>query len=220
MRTKIILLMVAFLVPLGAHAQWSVGVTGGMSYNVLSMDRQYLTDNRVDGLWGATMGVSGQYDINDWLAVRAGLNLTQKNYRQHRVILTDVDYRYQNDYLQLPVMASFSFGGQKLRGLFHLGVYGGYWLQGYLRGHDYNLFNEETLTLSQDVDFNPDRDQRWDFGFLGGIGLEYRIARHWAVRAESLGYYSVVSTTRQYMRVQDYRYNTTVALQLGVSYLF
>ena len=220
MRTKIILLILAFLIPLGAHAQWSVGVTGGMSYNMFSMDKQYLTDNRVDGQWGATMGVSGQYDINDWLAVRAGLNLTQKNYRQHRVVLTGVDCRHQNDYLQLPVMASFRFGGQKLRGLFHLGVYGGYWLQGYLEGNEYNLFDEKTLQVSEAVQFNPDRDQRWDFGYLGGVGLEYCIARHWAVRAESLVYYSVISTTRQYMRVKDYRYNTTVALQLGVSYLF
>ena len=38
------------------------------------------------------------------------------------------DYKYVNNYLQLPVMGSFSFGGQKVRGFFNAGIYGGYWL--------------------------------------------------------------------------------------------
>ena len=38
-----------------------------------------MTDYKVDGRWGITMGVTGQFNVNDWLGVRADLNWTQKN---------------------------------------------------------------------------------------------------------------------------------------------
>ena len=171
------------------RAQWRVGVTGGATYNVFSMDKQYLDDYRIDGRWGVTLGVSGQYDINSWLAVRADLNWTQKNYRKYRVKLYEMDFKYQNNYLQLPVMASLSVGGQKLRGFCNRGVYAGYWLNSYRKGTDYNSFGEYTFGFSENVEFNSDRDKRWDCGFVGGLGLEYRITPHWTAQAE-LRYYS------------------------------
>ena len=203
-----------------ASAQWRIGVTGGATYNVFSMDKQYMTDYQIDGRWGFTAGISGQYDINSWLAVRADLNWTQKNYRKHRAILDMMDYKYQNNYVQLPVMASFSVGGQKLRGFCNLGVYGGYWLNSYYKGSDFNNFGEYLYSFSYKQEFNSDRDQRLDFGLLGGLGVEYRFAPHWAAQAEVRYYYSTVSTTKQYMRVKDYRYNATTAIQLGAYYIF
>ena len=131
MRKRKLFLTVALLTALTVQAQWRVGVTGGADYNVFSMDKQYMTDYKIDGRWGATVGVSGQYDVNEWLGVRADLNWTQKNYRKRRVVLYDTDYKLRNNYIQLPVMASFSFGSEKLRGFCNLGVYGGYWLNGH-----------------------------------------------------------------------------------------
>ena len=202
------------------HAQWRVGVTAGADYNVHSMDLQYMDDFRMQGRWGATVGITGQYNFNDWLGVRADLNWTQKNYRQHRVVLSEVNHKYFNNYLQLPVMASFSVGGQKLRGFCNLGVYGGYWLNSSRKGTDVNVFSGHTYSFSEKVDFNSERDQRWDCGLVGGVGLEYRLWQHWAVQGEVRYYYSTTSTRKQYMRVKDYRYNSTTAIQLGASYIF
>lgn len=220
MRSKIIMVFVALLLPLAAQAQWRVGVSGGATYNTFSMDRQYMDDFRIDGRWGATAGVSCQYDFTDWLAVRADLNWTQKNFRKHRILHNQIDFKYRNDYLQLPVTAVFSFGGGTLRGFCKLGVYGGYWLASHREGTDYNNFADYTFDLSEQLKFNPEVDQRWDFGPVGGLGVQYRISARWAVQAEACYYYSVVSTTRQYMRVSDYRYNSTAAIQLGVQYIF
>lgn len=121
-----------------AHAQWRVGVTGGTDYNVFSMDRQYQTDFRTDGRWGITMGVTSQYDFNSWFGVRADLNWSQKNHRDYKDLTKDIAYKYRNDYMQLPVMASFSFGSDNLRGFCNLGVYGAYWLNSHVSGCEYN----------------------------------------------------------------------------------
>ena len=220
MKNKVFLLGAMLLMLTAvAHAQWRVGATIGTSANHYRMDRQYMSDYHINDRWGLTMGVTGQYDFTEWLGVRADFNWTQKN---HRVLRDRIpmDYKYVNNYLQLPVMASFSFGGQKLRGFCNLGVYGGYWLSSNYSGVDYNSFVGAPYDVKGHVDFNSDRDQRWDCGFVGGLGVEYRFARHWGAQVEARYYYSTTSVQKQYMRVKDYRYNSTLALQAGVSYFF
>ena len=220
MKNKVFLLGAMLLMLTAvAHAQWRVGATIGTSANHYRMDRQYMSDYHINDRWGLTMGVTGQYDFTEWLGVRADFNWTQKN---HRVLRDRIpmDYKYVNNYLQLPVMASFSFGGQKLRGFCNLGVYGGYWLSSNYSGVDYNSFVGAPYDVKGHVDFNSDRDQRWDCGFVGGLGVEYRFARHWGAQVEARYYYSTTCVQKQYMRVKDYRYNSTLALQAGVSYFF
>ena len=209
----------AMMLSLTVHAQWRVGVTTGADYNVFSMDKQYQTDWQTNGRWGFTIGVTGQYNFMDWLGIRADLNWTQKNYRRQRDRVP-VDYKYYNDYLQLPVMASLSVGGKKLRGFVNLGVYGGYWLSCHREGYDMNSFLGKTYSFSEKVEFDSDRDQRWDCGLVGGVGMEYHFANHWAAQVEVRYYYSTTSVQKQYMRIKDYRYNATTAIQAGVNYIF
>lgn len=220
MEKRRLLLAFALMITLFANAQWRVGVTAGADYNVFSIDKQYMTDVLFDGRWGVTYGVTGQYNFTDWFGVRADFNLTQKNYRMHRANIEEVDLKYRNTYLQLPVMASFSFGGKKLRGFCNLGVYGGYWVHSYRSGEDMNSFTGQSFDIKGKVEFDSDRDKRWDCGLVGGVGMEYRFDRHWAAQVEVRHYYSTTSTTKQYMRNKDYRYHSTTAIQLGASYIF
>ena len=152
--------------------------------------------------------------------MRAELDWTQKNYRLTRQILSNLDYKYVNNYLQLPVMASFSFGGKQLRGFCNAGVYGGYWLTSGREGTDFNNSSEKVYEFSEDIKFNSERDQRFDFGFVGGIGLEYRFCQRWAAQVEMRYYYSTVSTQKDYMRLSDPRYNSTLGVQAGLWYSF
>lgn len=220
MEKRRLLLAFALMITLFANAQWRVGVTAGADYNVFSIDKQYMTDVLFDGRWGVTYGVTGQYNFTDWFGVRADFNLTQKNYRMHRANIEEVDLKYRNTYLQLPVMASFSFGGKKLRGFCNLGVYGGYWVHSYRSGNDMNSFTNQSFDIKGKVEFDSDRDKRWDCGLVGGVGMEYRFDQHWAAQVEVRHYYSTTSTTKQYMRNKDYRYHSTTAIQLGASYIF
>ena len=211
---------VALLAAVAAHAQWRVGATTGGDYNFYSMNKQYMTDLEVQGSLGLTAGASGQYNFKDWLGVRVDLNYTQKNYQMHRAMLDKWEYYYRNDYLQLPVMAAFSFGGKRLRGFCNLGFYTGIWLNSHLSGTDYNTFNNKWVDVNEDVEFNSDRDNLLDAGLLASAGLEYRMGKNWAIQFEARYYHGLTSTTQSYMRVKDYRYNSTLAFQVGVYYVF
>lgn len=101
--------------------------------------------------------------------------------------------KYKNTYLMLPVTANFSFGGKTLRGFANLGIYAGYWMTSCRSGHDFNSFSGDVIQISEKVPFYSGRDRRWDFGYTGGVGLEYHFAEHWVAQAEVLCYYSAVS---------------------------
>lgn len=215
-----LMMVVVLLTTVAAHAQWRVGVTDGGDYNFYSMDKQYMSDLEIQGSPGLTVGISGQYNFKDWLGVRADLNFTQKNYQLHRAMLDKWEYFYSNDYMQLPMMAAFSFGGKRLRGFCNLGFYTGVWLNSHLSGTDFNLFSGKWVSLDENVKLNADRDNRWDAGLLAAAGIEYLMARHWAIQFEARYYHGLTSTTKPYMRVNDYRYNSTLAFQVGVYYVF
>ena len=217
---KRLITFIALVLPSLAFAQWRVGVNGGATYNHSTISKHYMTDYQWKDRWGVTLGVMGQYDVNDWLGVRAELDWTQKNYRLTRQILSNLDYKYVNNYLQLPVMASFSFGGKQLRGFCNAGVYGGYWLTSGREGTDFNNSSEKVYEFSENIEFNDERDQRFDFGFVGGIGLEYRFCQRWAAQVELRYYHSTVSTQKDYMRLSDPRYNSTLGVQAGLWYSF
>ena len=215
-----LLALMAFMLPSLVSAQWRIGVNGGADLNHFIIDKHYQSDYKFDDRWGLTVGVMGQYDVYDWLGIRAELDWTQKNYRQTREVYTSMSYRYVNNYLQLPVMASFSFGGQKIRGLCNTGIYGGYWLNSKREGFDNNSFTQKTHTFNERVELNSKYDQRLDFGFVVGGGIEWRFAKHWAAQAELRYYYSCVSTQKDYQIKSDPRYNSTLALQAGLWYCF
>ena len=67
-------------------------------------------------------GLTGQYNFNDWLGLRANVTYTQKNYRFTRVDLSQMDYLHRNDYLLVPVLASFRFGGANVKGFANAGT--------------------------------------------------------------------------------------------------
>ena len=218
---KLLISMTLLAIMLPAQAQWRAGVTVGGDWNHYTVDKHYMTDWHYEGQWGWTLGLTGQYNFNEWLGVRADLNWTQKNHKQYRTgIMSNTNYDTWNSYLQLPVMASFSFGGQKVRGFLNLGAYGGYWLNSRLKGHYFNVFSEETSKVDESLEFNDDRDQRLDYGLTGGIGVEYRFTRNWAAQIETRIYYSTISTQKDYMQLKDPKYNTTTAFQAAICYIF
>ena len=215
------LVILLLLMPLAMHAQWRIGASGGGNYNLYSINTQYQTDYRYQGAWAWNAAVFGQYNFKDWVGLRFELEACERNHRFYRTGLYEgTNYLTRNTYLQIPVMAQFSFGGQKVRGFVHTGVYAGYWLAGWQKGTMLDYLSCQVCDIDEPYVFQPDKDQRWDFGLAGGLGIEYKFLEHWALHVEGRCYYSFISTVKQYMKVQDYRYNTTLGIQAGFAYVF
>ena len=182
-----LLLLAGCLLPDRAAAQWKVGVSAGYAYNQYSIDTQYAYDFNFDGRGGVTVGIPVEYGILDWLAVRADFVYLQKGYSMQRAY--DQGFRDRRDhYLSLPVMARFSFGGEKLRGFLHAGGYMGYWADSRVKGteiswdnliDDFLADNESFVFAPYDrrYEFISKRDNRFDAGLVGGVGVEIKKGR-------------------------------------------
>lgn len=221
MRRFFPVLTVMVLLSLAAQAQWRVGASGGGDFNWYSVNTNYQVDYHYDGAWGWNAAVFGQYNFMDWLGLRAEIEASERNYRFRRTgSFSGTNYVVHNTYLQVPVLAQFSFGGQKVRGFVNAGVYAGCWLDGRYKGSMVDMLAGKVVAVNEPYIFQKEKDQRADFGLAGGIGIEYRFMEHWSVHAEGRCYYSFISSVKQYMLIKDYRYNTTLGINIGFSYIF
>lgn len=208
-----------------ASAQWSVGVDGGVTINSLHTGQSYDYDRHYDSRGSFTVGIPVRYDFNDWFGLQTEVSVMQKNYSMHRSpTYKYFYYDYSNTYLDLPVMARFSFGGKKLRGYLLAGFYLGAWLDSHVEGSDRQYFGglngAEYISFDTDVEFDSRRDNRFDGGLVGGVGLQYSITRRIGLFAEARYYYGLSDLQKNYMRGRQPRYNNTVAVMLGVMYTF
>ena len=209
------------VLPQRAHAEWRLGASGGFNYNWYSINTHYQTDYHYEGAFGWQAAIFGQYNFFDWLGLRAELEASERNHRWYRTHMYDgTDLITHNTYLQLPIMAQFSFGSPKVRGFVNVGFYTGYWLDSREKGTFFDSYSDKTFNINSAYAFRKQKDQRWDFGLAGGLGIEYRCADHWSVFVEGRCYYSFISTVKQYMYVKDYRYNTTLGMNVGFAYIF
>ena len=208
MKKNLIAIML-FIFPLVIKAQWKVGVGVSPSLNNYDYPQQFWIYDSFS--WGMSAGIFGHYDINDYFGVRAEINWTQKNHFQYwSVYSSDTGYKTVNNYIQLPIIATGCLHWGNLKPFINLGVYGAYWIS----SHEKSEMGLKDLT-----DIN-DYYNRFEFGLLGGIGLEYPISKHLALQIEGRCYYGATSSKKEINGISNTRYNTTFVLQPSICYLF
>lgn len=206
-----------------AHAQWQIGIKGGINTNSISRPQAGRIDESHSNLSGYDLGVTGRYQFNSWLAVRSDLGTMRRSYRMDRNIhyLQPVYTEHRNTYLMLPVMADMSLGGNRLRGHVMLGGFAGGWLSARQKGTsfwmtDYNIFFTD---FDEKMEFTAD-NIRFDAGLAGGLGLSYDITSRWGLQLDALYYYDLVSHQKGYPHLNDPRYWNTLSITLGALYKF
>lgn len=196
------------------------------------MDTGYAYDMRYEERGGFTVGIPVQYDFFDWLGVRAEVSFVQKGHKMHRTdVWNKLHTDTRNNYLHVPVMARFSFGGQRVRGFLNAGGYIGGWLSSHRKGLAYRYFGDgsddnsgwitpgDSYEFDEKVPFDSRRDNRFEAGLAGGIGVACRVAPRVEVEVEGRCYYALTDMQKAYMKFQTPRYNTTFVIQAGCNIL-
>lgn len=214
-----------------------LGLAGGYSNNRLDLGTAYADDYHYVARSGLTMGLTSRLTIIDFpnsgpslllpdVSVSADLLLVQKNYKFYRNFSSnwiDLSYLYTvhtNNYLNIPVMAQLRWGKN-----LHLMAQGGFYLGGWLTAHregesfsldDLAYGDRQNSHFDEAIEFNPSRDNRFDAGWAYGFGAGFTIKKI-DVSLEARWYYALTDTQKNYMLFLNHRYNTTFALQGGVS---
>lgn len=203
----------------GVHAQWAVGIKGGVNNTSVERSNAGRIDETYSSLRGFDLGIQAHYSFNDWLALRVDLDYMTRSHRMDRnlTLVNSLFMEYSNSYLMLPVLADFSFGGSKLRGHLLCGGFAGYWLTAHRKGVTFGITG--FLDVDEDLEFNDDT-QRLTAGLAAGVSLSYDINSWLGVNLDALYYYDLVSYRKGYEHLNDPRYLSTLNFDLGVYYKF
>ena len=203
----------------GVHAQWAVGIKGGVNNTSVERSNAGRIDETYSSLRGFDLGIQAHYSFNDWLALRVDLDYMTRSHRMDRnlTLVNSLFMEYSNSYLMLPVLADFSFGGSKLRGHLLCGGFAGYWLTAHRKGVTFGITG--FLDVDEDLEFNDDT-QRLTAGLAAGVSLSYDINSWLGVNLDALYYYDLVSYRKGYEHLNDPRYLSTLTIDLGVYYKF
>ena len=227
-----------------SKAQLYVGAEVGGNQNYLIKNVSSLNATEIVPKNGITLAAIVQYKFNDWFSVEATPQFIQKNYQIQRTgYYTGVYQRTDNNYLQLPVSAKFSFGTKKWKGFVDLGVYAAYWISSHIKGKipnilDQSAYNQaynpyvdaptspvvmsETIfddynpyTFSQKYQFDKIKDRRYELGLSAGLGVSYEATPKITVFAEFKYSDALTDQQKKYQYVQDAQYNETGSFLVG-----
>ncbi len=210
------------------ETRWSLGINGGWAQNRHSIDMSYMKDIEYDKTAnGFSAGLQACFYPVKWFALRADLDLVQKNYNMNHVFIyygnrTVTSTYTTNDYLSLPIVVQFS-AGKMVRVRAFGGGYVGLWLRSHRKGTSYSCTytiygDEASNAFDSDMEFSTVRDNRFDAGLTWGAGLSGIIAKRIEVGVELRWYYGLTDIQKNYMTNLNPRYNTTMVVQGGISY--
>ena len=226
----ILLLLVSSL---KSNGQFFVGVEGGPNMNYLTTSNASEPFTTYQGMKGWNIGIPVGYQFFDWLAVEVAPTYITKNYDIVRTgFFTGVYQKNYNTYWQVPLNLRFSFGGKELRGFVDLGGYAAYWSSGRQKGTEANILNEvdtsyQTVnptsilgenapySYNQKYTFNSTKDNRMEFGLIGGAGVSYELFETYTFYLEGRYYRAMTDQQKHYELNQAPRYNDNFGLALG-----
>lgn len=221
---KLAAVVATVFTPMLATAQWKLGIEGGVVHNTLLVSKCYDYDRHYTGATNGIIGVPVRYDFRDWFGLQAEVSYLAKNYSMYRSEIYEGNYyNYTNSYINIPIFARFSFGGAKLRGYVLAGGFLGAWIDSYVEGNQMTYFQPDGQSYSdyhfdEKVPFDSRRDNRFDAGLSGALGIEYQFAKRFSVFAEGRYLYSLTDMQKNYMLSRPSKHNSTFAFMVGVIY--
>jgi hypothetical protein len=212
--------------------RWLIGLEIGITKNYLITDISSLPFTELKPQGGYLVGVRVEYSLNKWMSICSNLSWLQKNYKIERTdFFVGVYEKFTNSYLQLPVFSQFSFGDKRVKGFLNIGGYIAYWKSAWVKGSEGNILNpvdtvyfnsnpntflEENKPYNYDqaYEFNSTRDNRFELGWLLGLGVSYD-AKKYKLFIEGRLTQATSDQQKKYMINQVARYNQTYSLSAG-----
>lgn len=201
-------------------AQWRAGVYAGAGSCEREIQGVYDYARSRSAVPGVVAGVSGQYNFTDWLGLRMDVNMQWRNYDDVYSVVTE-QYRNRNIYVDVPLMACFSFGGNRLRGYVNLGGYAGIWASRKVFSKPWQGGNFLSLKKEYVQSGFSRAENRFDAGLAGGIGISYLLCLNLVANAECMLYYGLTdSHNTGSSRFIQPSYDTTPCVCLGIAWQF
>lgn len=149
----------------------SIGFTGGIDMSKMSFSPVVPQDFKI----GTTMGITWRYIEEKYFGIQAELLYTQRGWKDKLEDYPGLYYDRTLNYVELPVLSHIFFGNNRIRGFVNLGPKVAYYLGGKTNT---NISNQISADMYEITHFNEDVSHRFDYGIIGGAGVELRFGKH------------------------------------------
>jgi opacity protein-like surface antigen len=203
-----------------SKAQTSFGLEAGVSESYLSTNISNRAASSIGYDIGYTINVPVQFKIKQSFYIETLLGITQKNYSINRTdSFAGITQSFVNTYLQLPVMAKYIHGKQ-FQWFVDAGGYLSYWLSGRQEGTIPNIFGQSSgfiglASYNDKYQFNSETDNRLEFGWVAGAGVQYHVNNKYMLTASCRYYQSLTDQQKKYEINEIPQYNQTFTFSIG-----
>lgn len=185
-------------------------------YNITPLFTYHYYDE--DYLIGFNCGARFLWQPLKWIGVRS--NLTVINKAHAFIYYNGYSYNTNNNfYIQLPVMADFSWTIKRFRIHTDLGLFFGCFATSYNVGSFISGIQSSNMKTDYSY-FESERrsTKRFEMGYAATFGFSCRIYKHFNLLAESALFYGLSDTHDASSVSPNPAYNTTIAINLGANW--
>ena len=191
-----------------------VGVLGGLNVSTLSGGDN---DSDYKSRVGANFGLSGDYYFSDQWSLRVKLLSDGKGAKEVTSsgnvlgVKVEEELIYRINYLSIPIMANFHFGGAEFKNFsLNLGPYMGF-LSSAEKSYRVGILESESVDVKEDYN-------GFDFGLAFGLGYKFRLSdplRMFLEYGGQLGFVDILKDNEG-----DSVKNFSHSFNIGLSYVF
>lgn len=197
--------------------QFYLGAKGGVTLGQTS----FTPSVRQGWLMGETFGLVARYTEEKVFGLQAELNMEQRGWKED---FQDDRFTYERTltYIQLPVMTHIYFG-RKVKGFVNLGPTVSFLAASSINSNfDYSnprsvegfpIHNRMTEQMAMKI------SNRFDYGIVGGAGMELRVARRHAIMLEAR-YYFGIGNIFSSARRDVFSASRTSSIMVTLGYMF
>ena len=156
------------------QAQFNIGIRTGLNAVGVHGDAVpvFAENSSIESTTGFQVGVVGEYSVSEKFVIQPALLFaTQGFVNKGESQNGNLELSWNLNYLQIPVNATYKFGGGKTKFFLQAGPYLGYALGGKMKG-ELKQDGKESKTSEETIKFGSNEMKRLDFGIGFGLGLQ------------------------------------------------
>lgn len=195
-----------------------IGAKGGASFSSMS----FTPSVEQNWITGATGGIVLRYTEEKIFGLIGEVNITQRGWVENVKEAKHLHYSRQLTYITVPIMTHIYFG-RKVKGFVNLGPSISYLLGSRIRSNfnyrnpgaveDFPKKNRPVEEMSMKI------SNSFDYGIVGGLGMEVRVAKRHALVLEGRYYFGIGNIFPSAKR-DLFAASRAMSIEASVAYLF
>ena len=164
---KLLTLIILFCISQRGFSQFNVGLKGGVALsNIVYNEKPFQILNIQTQIKPGIMGGLTFQLINPKNAgIQFEFLYVEKGFSTKYDSINNTQYERSIEYISLPFLMHTSFGKKSFQVSIILGPFGSYAIS------SSEVLTDDTQITKRDYKFDPDTDNRFEFGLQGGIGI-------------------------------------------------